>query len=290
MRFAHSSLAASAIASAIARAAPFRLASILATLVLACAGASAQGPSDSLYRARAFVTGQGAAERARGFALCLETVLVKLSGDPSLRRDPRVKKLEARAGSLVARFTYHDRMSGIPVHDEQGTRERPFDLTASFDPARTDAALRALGRAPWREPRPALALLLGVRDATAAYVLTGDGARGEGERQSLASAAADRGLVLRLPSKRQSTAEGLGYAGLDRLPATRQRAVAKALDGAALLAGRLVWSEAARGWTARWRLSWRGKEHRWAIVGVAFDDAFRDALDHAAAILSGHGG
>jgi uncharacterized protein len=250
--------------------------------------ARAAAASD-LYRATAFVTGEGEAERARGIALCLDEVLVKVSGDPGISRDPALAQLQAQAGGIVTGFDYHDRMSGIPVHDEQGTRERPFDLTVAFDPAKIDAALGRLGRAPWREPRPRLAVLLGVRDATASYVLAEDGARGLGQRQSLAQTAARRGIALALPKTALLDARRLTYAGLAAAPAKRLDALAHASGGDAALSGTLVWTEAARGWTARWHLAWQGRERRWQIGGVSFDDAFRNGIDRAVALLSGHG-
>ena len=107
---------------------------LMLAAVVTVSGDVGAAPLDAaLYRARAFVTGQGEVERARGFALALDEVLVKVSGDPSLRDEPGLTPLEIDAARLVARFDYHDRMSGIPVHDEQGTRERPFDLTHISD-------------------------------------------------------------------------------------------------------------------------------------------------------------
>jgi hypothetical protein len=55
------------------------------------------------------------------------------------------------------------------------------------------------------------------------------------------------------------------------------------------LAGRLVWSDAALGWIAEWRLATADRMHRWRIRGVSFDDAFRSGLRGAAQVLSGHG-
>jgi uncharacterized protein len=267
--------------------APLRLALTLALLLAAALLGRAASAADALYRAQAIVTGEGAAERARGFALCLEAVLVKVSGDPRLQGDPALAALQAQAAGFVTGFDYHDRMAGIPVHDEQGTRDRPFDLTVAFDPARIDAALRELGRAPWREPRPRLAMLLDVRDATAAYVLAEDGARGLGQREALAAIADKRGLPLRLPSTAMLAAHRIGAGGIAAAPAPRLRALARDSGGDALLTGSLVWSEAARGWTARWHLAWHGREQRWHISGVSFDDAFRNAVDRAVAVLSG---
>jgi len=64
--------------------------------------------------------------------------------------------------------------------------------------------------------------------------------------------------------------------------------IAKESGGDALLTGTLVWTEAALGWTARWHLAWRGREHRWRVSGVSFDDAFRNGIDRTVAVLSGH--
>jgi uncharacterized protein len=216
-------------------------------------------------------------------------VLVKVSGDPHLRGDPRLVPMKQAAAQFVASFTYHDRMAGLPLHDEQGTRDRPFDLTIAFDPPKIDAALHQLGVAPWAAPRPVLAIFLGVRDAKRAYVLTEDGERGLGERLSLRDAAAQRDIQIVLPKAQLAAEERVTYAGVVAASAPRRRALAEAIGGDAGLSGSLVWSEAALGWTARWRLAWQGREYRWRITGVSFDDAFRDALDHAVAILSGHG-
>ncbi|HJT05329.1 MAG TPA: DUF2066 domain-containing protein [Stellaceae bacterium] len=267
---------------------PQRLRHLLAFLAaLAAFAAAAAATAEELYRAQASVTGQGEAERARGFAICLEAVLIKVSGDPRLAGDPALDTLKAEASRFVAQFTYRDRMAGIPVHDEQGTRERPFELTVDFDPSKIDALLRSLGRDKWPEPRPRLAVLLGVRDATTAYVLSEDGGRGLGEREALSETAARRGIPIALPNEARLAADRFDYASLAGAPAERLAALARENGGDAALTGTLVWSDKALGWIAAWQLSWQGREHRWRISGVSFDDAFRDAIDHAAAILSG---
>jgi hypothetical protein len=266
-----------------------RYALTLAFLLTAAFVGHAACAADDLYRAQAIVTGEGEAERGRGFALCLEAVLVKVSGDPLLSREPALAALKAQAAGFVTGFDYHDRMAGIPVHDEQGTRDRPFDLTVAFDPPKIDAALRKLGRAPWPQPRPRLTVLLGVRDATAPYVLAEDGARGLGQRQSLAAIAAQRGVAVTLPSTALLAGRRVTYREIAAASAPRLDALASKSGGDAALSGTLVWSEAALGWTARWRLAWHGRVHRWRIRGVSFDDAFRNGVDGATAVLSGHG-
>lgn len=254
-----------------------------------CLATVAPLPLDDLYQARAFVTGQDEADRGRGFALCLEDVLVKVSGDPLLIGDTRLVPLMARAARFVTAFVYRDRMAGIPVHDEQGTRERPYDLFVTFNRAEIDATLRVLGLEPWPAPRPRLAVFLGVQDAQARYVLAADGERGLTQRQSLAEVAAKRGLPLVLPTSNSLDTHGVTYSRLTAAEESQLALAVKESGGDAALIGTLIWTESLLGWVADWRLIWQGKIRHWQIRGVSFDDAFRNAVDGAELILSGHG-
>jgi hypothetical protein len=259
----------------------------LAALVM-FGGGTAAGEVLDLYQARTIVTGQGEQSRRLGFADCLQQVLVKVSGDPRLLGDPEVAVMAGQAGTFVADFRYHDRMAGIPVHDEQGTRDRPYDLTVDFDPARIDAALRWLGRAPWSAPRPRVVVLVAVRLGTT-YHLAGHGERGRDQREALADAAERFGIPMALPDQAALTKAGLSYESLPTTDLSRLDATARTMGGDLALVGSMVWSEEALGWIADWRLGAEGKSYRWGIRGVGFDDAFRNAMAGVAQILSGHG-
>jgi hypothetical protein len=260
-----------------------RAAALCAALLLSGVARAAETPP--LYEAQAIVTGQEAAERARGLGLCLEDVLIKLSGDPGLRADPRLQALRPQAGDLVASIRYHDRMEGIPIHDEQGTRERPYDLLVSFDPAKTDAALRSLGREPWTGPRPTLALFIGMKLADQAIVLTEDGDRDFAPRLALADSSARRGVPIALPTAAELA--GLSY---DRLsPGPEIERARMAMGGDLVLIGRLIWSDASLSWQAEWEFAWRDTAYRWRGPAVNFDAGFRQGLEGAEQILSGHG-
>jgi hypothetical protein len=247
--------------------------------VLALVGAAAAEPD--LYVGRTLVTGQGPEGRMRGFAECLEEVLVKVSGDPRLADDPRVDALAARAEGLVAEFSYRDRMAGIPVHDEQGTRDRPYDLTVRFQPDAIDTALRALGRSPWISPRPRVGVIAQVRNGSVAYILAGDGDRGRDMREALMAAAWEFGIPVRLPSSSDL---------VEAQPSAATPGAANNLEiSDVALSGSVVWDERALGWVAEWRLDSAGETRRWGIHGVSFDAAFRSAVGGAAQILSGNG-
>jgi hypothetical protein len=68
-------------------------AAAVACCVFASSPAALAADGLSAYQAMEIVTGTDMRERPRGFAMCLEDVLVKLSGDPRLRSDPRVTEL-----------------------------------------------------------------------------------------------------------------------------------------------------------------------------------------------------
>jgi hypothetical protein len=77
--------------------------SILAALMFCTA--TAADAADGLYSAQTVVTGQGEANRANGFASCLEDVLIKVSGAVKLAGDPRLSAYQSRAGDFVNAHT-----------------------------------------------------------------------------------------------------------------------------------------------------------------------------------------
>src|ERR1700757_1421163 len=169
----------------------------LIALLICCVGAACA--ADDLYRAQTIVTGQGEANRTIGFAACLEDVLIKVSGALQLAGDSRLEPDKAKAGDFVKAYDYHDQMSGKPKRDEQGTRDRPYDLIVDFDENKIDGALAALGLKPWPSPRPGLAVLIEMEQGTRQYIVTSDGKQSDLQRYSLLGAALKRGMAVALP-------------------------------------------------------------------------------------------
>lgn len=223
-----------------------------------------------LYEARVIVTGTDARSRPDGFARALAQVLAKVAGNPALATDPRVAALAPAAPGFVQNFAYLDRMSDMPRRDEQGTRDRPYDLIVAFDPGMMDAVLAGLGEAPWRGERPLLWTRVQVRRGDVEFPLTADADQDERQRGALLAAGERFGLPVGLPPS-------------DRL-------AAPAPPGAVPVSGTLTWSDADAGWVAEWRMSWHGREHTWGTRGTGFDAAFRDLVGGAARVLSGASG
>ena len=260
----------------------------VAWAVLATTADSAEIAGD-LYQSTVFTTGQGEETRGSALGRALEAVLVKVSGDPRLASDARVETIGATAADYVDSFSYRDRMAGIPVHDEQGSRDRPYDLTVVFRPDGIDEALDALGSAPWSGPRPELLVLVAVRNGSTEFILAVDGAKGRDMREAMAAAAEQFGMQTTLPKEAALAEAGIaGRGGADLAPAALD---ALAIDSGAdiPLSGTLTWSDADLGWDAAWRMTADGIPYRWQAHRVSFDQAFRTAVGGAAQILSGHG-
>ncbi|BAM90035.1 hypothetical protein S58_40490 [Bradyrhizobium oligotrophicum S58] len=250
-----------------------------------CHGARAE--TDDLYRAQTIVTGQGEDNRRAGFAICLEDVLIKVSGAFQLSGDARLSPLKARASEFVTGFDYHDQKSGKPKHDEQGTRDRSYDLTTSFDRTKIDDLLASLGVKPWLAPRPAVAVIVAMRSGGRNFLVVSDDRQSDLQRDALRAAAAKRGLDIVLPTSSMLAKVDPGRADLRDGPTADLFAL---LPGAeAKLFGRLTWDDNELVWVAQWRLDAAGQQHEWQIRGVTFDEAFRRGLGGVGQILSGNG-
>ena len=260
---------------------------LLASALTWCAGAMAAAGAD-LYRAQAIVTGQGEANRIIGFASCLEDVLIKVSGAQKLAGDRRLGAYKSNAKSFVRAFSYRDQMSGKPHRDEQGTRDRPYDLIVDFEEGKIGDILKALGIKPWLSHRPRLAVFVEMRQGPKDYIVTTDGTQSDLQRDALLAAADRRGMDIVLPSAAALTKSNLNGAELKTAPSSTLASVAAEQGGEVALVGRLVWDDRELGWATQWQMDWRGRTHRWHVGGVTFDEAFRRGIGGAAQLLSGN--
>ena len=257
---------------------------VLAAGALAPQLAGAQSPAlqpDELYKAETIVTGTGGAERTRGFRIGVEDVLVKLTGDAGLPGTKAASAVAEHAADLVADFTYEDRMKDIPIHDEQGTRDRPHFLRMRFDAARFDAALDRAGLRKWTGERPTLSVWIGISEPRGKYVLGREGG-GYGQREVLKDASKKRGIPILLPAENQTavTYDAVAEGNLAVL-----RPASMELGGNAVLYGLLDFDGEAH-WNTRWTVAGDRVEAAWTMNGVTFDAALKGAIDQVAAAFS----
>ena len=236
----------------------------LLALLLLSAPAGATG----LYEGSVIVTGTDARSRPAGLGAALAQVLAKVSGNPALLDTPQVAALAPAAPGLVDSLAYLDRMSDMPLRDEQGTRDRPYDLVVRFNPSLLDAMLQGLGETPWRT-RPPLAVFLQVEPRGGIpTLLHADTPADDRHRAALLDAADRAGLQVALPLLAPGSAPPLPLPDLQ-------------------LRGTLAWQE-GQGWAGTFTLPWRGRDRTWSVSGVGFDAAYRAAMQGAARVLSGH--
>jgi hypothetical protein len=239
-------------------------------------------PVEDLYRAETIVTGVEEPERSRGLRETFAEVVVKLTGDPRVAKDPVLTPLLQRVGDLVERIEYEDRMKGIPVHDEQGTRERPHYLRVRFRSDAVERALAELGIARWPADRPVIAVWFAVRTPAGSYVLQPQGSAGYGQRVVFEETARRRGIPIVLapqkPDRPAITPDDVTAFAASRIMQATAR-------GDALLVATLDLADSGY-WNVRWLLDWNGKVARWGLDGVMFDTAIKDGLQQTALILS----
>jgi hypothetical protein len=259
---------------------------ILLTAVLMCCTGTMATEAADLYRAQAIVTGQGEANRIIGFASCLEDVLIKVSGAQKLAGDRRLAAYKSKAKGFVRAFSYHDQMSGTPTRDDQGTRDRPYDLTVDFDEKKIDDTLRALGLKPWLSRRPVLGVFVEMQQGLKKYMVAADADQTELQRESLLEAAGKRGMTIVLPSVAALAKLSINDVQLRTMTSSTLASVAAQQGGEIALVGRLVWVDRELGWATQWQMDWRSRTHRWQVRGVTFDEAFRRGIGGAAQILS----
>lgn len=244
---------------------------------------SCTSKASPIYRAYEIVTGTDMRQRPWGFAQTFREVLVKASGDPRLKHDPRIERLAAEAARYVACFRYADLMADAPLHDEQGTYDRPHRLTVYFDAAKIDAVLASLGDRPWRGARPIVVPVVLVHGPKPPpYVLSAEDPTGAEQRGSFAVAAGQFGLRYRIPGEADLARWGVSAAHFPPVPPPSSAAEA-------IVAGTLDWSETLPGWIGKWQMRWHGVDHNWGVSGVNYDAAFRDMIGGVELIASGNG-
>ncbi len=121
-----------------------------------------------------------------------------------------------------------------------------------------------------------------MRGPAVTYLLSAEAKRGVDQRSSLAAAALQYGLTLRIPAEAEFAAWSVT---LDGFPSPR----AEPKGEQALVAVALEFDEAKFGWVGSWRMRWRGVDYAWGISGVNFDEAFRALMRGVARVASGHG-
>ncbi|MBP0439303.1 DUF2066 domain-containing protein [Tianweitania sediminis] len=228
-----------------------------------------------LHAATVIVTGRSnLAERTRGIREALPLVITRLSADSAVGQRAIEQGLQDQAETLVRDLEYRDRKEGIQISDEQGTRDRSFELTVHFDPAAIDAMVAQLGGTVWSGERPEVAVALIIDDSVSRFLLTEGSDRGYGQRLALNDVSEALALPVVLPkaSGDPVDAQAAQEAALSEFPVK--------------LAGEMTVTSAGY-WNTDWRLEAPdGVAERFATSETTFDVAIEEALRRSAKLLA----
>ncbi len=235
------------------------------------------------YQATAIVTGTDMRQRPSGFADCLTQVMLKLTGQPTFRGNAAVTSLTEHADTLVDHFVYVDPRAALLHHDDQGTYDRPHELTVWFKPQAVDDAIERLGLSLWHKPRPVLVPIVLVRTKDPEpFLLSAEASQGVAMRAALVRIAGGYGVGVHFP-----TAGELAEWGVDTIGSPNP--LGGPTDLRLRVVGTLSLNEKEAGWTGSWSLEWERAEHHWEIHGVSFDQAFENMAGGAVELAAGTG-
>lgn len=228
----------------------------VACLVAVSAVAQAE-PVSGLYQVREPVEGQGGEARAQATSKALDTLVLRLTGDPKAAQSPALAALRKDPQQIINQ-----------VGSEAGP---PETLLVEFDPGSTERALRQAGLALWGSNRPSI-LGWWLNDSVEGSSLVGDG---QSTAAPLRRAAQHRGLPLRLPLgdlQEQLVANAKQLEGSDPAPL---RDASERYGADALLA---VHAQEADGrWQGKWQL-WLGDQREQGNAEGADQAALADAV------------
>ncbi len=207
---------------------------LLAGCLSVCALAAHAETVKNLYQVRETVGGQTPEERDAATQRALETLVLRLTGDPKAFNASGLAAVRKDPQQIISQYGY-----------EAGP---PESLRVDFDPASTDTLLRQAGLPTWGNNRPSV-LAWWLNEGSDGANLVGDG---QPTAEPLRRAASHRGLPLRLPLADLGE-QTLGTAKtLDGSDATPLRAASERYGADGLLA---VHAKQEGGkWTAQWHL------------------------------------
>lgn len=212
-------------------------------------------PVAGLYQVRETVRGQQAAERDQVLRQAVDTLVLRLSGDPAALERPEVQALRDAPQQLISQYVYDGNV-----------------LVVDFDPATSMHALRQAGLPLWGGDRPAL-LAWWLNETPSGSQLIGDAQENSAQ---VMRAAQHRGLPLRLPLadlSEQWVGTPSALSGKN-LKALREVSARYSADGLLTVHAR---RQRDAQWQADWRL-WLGEQMLEGQANGASSAAVSDAV------------
>ncbi|WP_448647294.1 DUF2066 domain-containing protein [Pseudomonas mohnii] len=210
-----------------------------------------------LYQVREPVSSQTQEERDQATQRALDTLVLRLTGDPKAAQSPGLAAIRKDPQQIISQYGF-----------DAGP---PEVLKVDFDPTTTEQALRRAGLAMWGANRPSI-LGWWLNDSAEGSSLVGDG---QASATPLRRAAQHRGLPLRLPLADLGEQVVATAPNLESSDPAALRAASERYNADAVLAVHA--REEGGQWQAKWHL-WLGDQKEAGSVQGADQAAVADAV------------
>ena len=257
------------------RLAPFHATFIAIFMLLTC-GVAGAVMAPGLHEGTVPVADKSDAARADAMRAALAQVLIKLTGDRAVAKQPPAADILRDTQRYVLEYRYQN-------PEQSDGAASPLSLWVRFDATAVDQAVVAAGLPLWGRERPATLVWLVVEDGAEATVVNADDTHGY--VQVLQAQALRRGLPLVLPLLDLADQTHIGADDIRRNDADRIRSASARYGADATLAA--VVSQTTPGlWQGSFTLYFSGQNSTWVAKGGAFDAVLAEGVDDVADALA----
>ena len=238
----------------------------------------------NLYNVEIPVTDQSTKTRNDAFAVGLDEVLIRASGNHAVLDQIRT----ASASAYVQQFLYKelDAAAGDQGTKDGGAGEHAarYRLLVRYNPAKIIELLRANAQPVWSEHRAEAVMWLAVRDGANRYILRRNDL--SALKTSVESAAARRALPIAWPAYDRQDQQRLTFADVwAAFAGPLKTASARYSDGPVII-GRLTWNGAQ--WSGEWTVYVEQSVRSWVFTNADYNVLVSKAMELVSDEIGGH--
>lgn len=229
---------------------------------------------DNLYRIDVPVTSQSDDERAQAAKQAFAQLLMKLTGDTDIEKNPDIQDAMKRADYYVQEFSY----------SSPTTTSATYFIHISFDANDVKRLLKKAGISFWGEKRPLILVWLAVTNAQHAPEIIGNETP-EDALESMKHASKQFGLPLIFPLMDVADMSQVSPQDVSAMTLPALMQAGKRYSPAAYLIGNIVAKEDGT-YQSQWQLILKNNHWTWIISNKSKDEIIIKVLSQTSQVLS----
>lgn len=227
----------------------------------------------NLYHADLPVSSQSDDERAQAVRQGFAQLLIKLTGNPDIEKNPDIKDAMKRADYFVQEYSY----------SSPTTNSATYFIHITFEPSDVDRLLHKSGLAYWGEKRPLILVWLAVTDTKNVTEIIGNETPGDVlDTMKVESNKLGLPLIFPLMDVIDMSQVSVDEVTSMSLPVLKQ--AGKRYAPNAYLIGKIEPSN--DGYQSEWQLILDNDEWTWTITDKSMDSVITEVLNQASQALS----